>query len=198
MRLPDDVVAEVTQIVRGKLFVGEPPPVLRYLGKGDLSSFVRVVATRAALSRLRKQERDPVELDDAPLERAASDGSPQLRHLKKKYEAEFKAAFSDAVAGLLPQERTLLRHSLVDKLSIDAIGKLYDIHRATAARRVAKARDHVAETTRTIMEERLRLAAGDFSSIVQLVHSQLDLSVTRLLSVDDDDGEGSRPGDRDS
>ena len=95
--------------------------------------------------------------------------------------ADFKQAFEHAMASLEPSERNILRMSFVSDLSIDEIGKLYSIHRATAARRLARARARLAELTREHLRQRLDLDEGEFTSIVRLVHSQLNLSISRVL-----------------
>jgi RNA polymerase sigma-70 factor (ECF subfamily) len=184
MKLGDDLIDEMTQVVRHKLFVpreDDVAPVIDYIGKGDLSHFVRVVATRAALDHLRKKQ--PVsDSQDALLAEASSPAdTPQMRLLKARHSADFKQAFETAMTQLDAQERNILRMSLVAKLNIDEISNFYGIHRATAARRLARARGRLAELTRQVLDERLELGEGEFTSIVQLVHSQLDLSIQRLL-----------------
>jgi RNA polymerase sigma-70 factor (ECF subfamily) len=185
MTLSDDLIDELTQVVRHKLFIArdeaEVAPIIDYLGKGDLNHFIRVVATRAALDQLRKK-RPVSDSEDALLHEAGSPAdTPQMRLLKAKHSADFKQAFEAAMAQLDAQERNILRMSLVAKLSIDEICGFYGIHRATAARRLARARGRLADLTREVLDERLQLGEGEFTSIVQLVHSQLDLSIQRLL-----------------
>jgi len=184
MKLGNDMIDEVTQRVRQKLFVAKdaaPAPVVGYVGKGDLTNFVRVVAIRVALSMLRKPR--PVSPDDSDplLEASEPSDTPQMRLLKARHAKEFKSAFEQAMSALDAQERNLLRMSFVEKLNVDEIGRFYKIHRATAARRLARARARLAELTREILRTELTLDEGEFTSIVRLVHSKLDLSITRVL-----------------
>src|SRR5213075_2756151 len=87
-----------------------------------------------------------------------------------------------ALAELAAEDRNLLRMSLVDQLSIDEIGTIFGIHRATAARRLAAVRDQVQERTRKIMVQRLKLGRSELKSILGFIRSHLDLSIQRLLT----------------
>lgn len=60
----------------------------------------------------------------------------------------FQLAFRDAVNALTSRERNLLRYHYLSDLSIDQIGTLYHVHRATAARWVAQARERLISDTR--------------------------------------------------
>lgn len=184
MQLPEATIDEVVQLVRQKLFVPDDQgevPLVSFAGKGNLSSFVRVVATRIALNLLRA-ERQQVPAGEALLaDMPSPEDTPQLRYLKARHHREFKQAFEEAVQMLTPRERSLLRLHFVNHLSIDELGCLYHVHRATAARRLARARQRLADLTRDVLRERLSLSSGEFESVVRLIRSQLDVSITRVL-----------------
>jgi len=57
---------------------------------------------------------------------------------------------------------------------------MYRVHRATAARWVAAAREALFEETRARVES-VGVAGNELTSIVRLVQSQIHLSLTRLL-----------------
>src|SRR5262249_43055522 len=82
-----------------------------------------------------------VPVEDEILAALPAEGSdPEIEHFKRLYAAEFRAALSEAIAGLASRERNLLRHGFADALSIDQIGALYGVHRSTAARWIHAAR----------------------------------------------------------
>ncbi len=87
------------------------------------------------------------------------------------------------MASLTPRQRNLLRHQLVDHLSIDEIGALYQVHRATAARWLEAARQAVVEQIKLAMMARLRIHGEEYESILRLIHSAVDLSISRHLEV---------------
>src|SRR5438552_1509727 len=88
-----------------------------------------------------------------------------------------------ALAGLHggKRHRTLLRLNLVDGLNIDKIGALYGVHRATVASWIAGARDEILTATRKALQERLKLSRAEFESLMGLVVSNLEVSLSRLL-----------------
>jgi RNA polymerase sigma-70 factor (ECF subfamily) len=185
MGLPSDRIGEVKQGLRKLLFVGEPetpPRIGEYRGTGDLRAWLRVTAMRAALKLLRKDGRETPASDDAILEARSSADDPELAYMKAAYRAAFRAAFQEALESLHSKERTLLKQQIVDGLGIDELGALYEVHRATAARWVASAREKLLSRTRRTFMLRARISSDECESIMRLVRSQLDVSLHRRLS----------------
>lgn len=179
---------DVAQLLREKLLVprdGAPPKVLDYSGRGPLGGWMRIAAVRTALDLGRHGDAAsmrPVSREmllDVP---APVTDDPELDHLRKRYARDFKQAFEEAIRELSVEERNLLRLSLVDGLSIDEIGAVFGYHRATAARKVARAKELVQERTRKILTERLDVASTELRSIMGYIKSHLDLSIQRLLA----------------
>ena len=79
------------------------------------------------------------------------------------------------------RERNLLKQSVLFGATVDDLGALYKVHRATAARWIAAAREHLVEETRQRMIAHLRIGPAEYDSILELIHSQLDVSVSRVL-----------------
>jgi RNA polymerase sigma-70 factor, ECF subfamily len=158
----------------------EQPMLAGYSGRGDLGRWVHSVTVRAALKARREGYGAPD--DDAhELDVIMPGNDPELAYLKATFAAEFRAALAGAVAALDARERTLLRQHVLDGLTVDQLGKLYRVHRATAARRVADVRDRLLDGIRQRLKARLRLSEGELESALRLARSQLDVSIRRLL-----------------
>jgi RNA polymerase sigma-70 factor (ECF subfamily) len=170
---------EICQRVRERLLVAREgrPKLAEYRGRGRLASWVRAVAVRVALN-LRASDKPVVPEAEADL--AGAD--PELAYLRERYARQFRDAFAGALADLEARERTLLRLQLVDGLGIDGIAALYDTHRATAARWLARARERLFELTRDRLRAAIGVSPTEFESLVRLVRSQLEVSVCRLLT----------------
>jgi RNA polymerase sigma-70 factor (ECF subfamily) len=181
MGLPADRIGEVKQSLRHLLFVGPSPRIAEYRGAGDLTAWLRVTAMRAALKMLRKGNRETPASDDAILFARSSADDPELQYMKAAYRAAFKAAFQEALDSLDAREKTLLKQQIVDGLSIDELGGLYQVHRATAARWVANAREKLLSRTRRTFMMNARISSDECESIMRLVRSQLDVSLHRRL-----------------
>jgi RNA polymerase sigma-70 factor (ECF subfamily) len=187
MRLPAAKIDDVKQIVSRTLFVGDassPPHVVQYSGKGDLRGWLRVTAVRAALKVIRKEKREILVEDDALFEAQAAHvaaADPEMMYVKEVYRAAFKQAFQEALDSLTDREKILVRQHVVDELSIDQLGALYQVHRATAARWVQGARDTLLTRTRKRFMANVKISATECESIMRMVRSQLDVTIRRRL-----------------
>jgi RNA polymerase sigma-70 factor (ECF subfamily) len=177
---------DVKQLLRRRFFVGEEgraPRILHYAGKGELRRWVRAAAVRAALRVLRQAKRGAVSVDDALLEAVSEPAQdPELDFLKRTYGKAFEAALREAYESLAPREKNLLRYYFGEGLSIDELGVVYRVHRATAARRVQKVNAELAAETRRRLAARLGLSGADVSSVLRLVRSQIERALRGILN----------------
>ena len=149
MRMPAPRVADVKQLVRQRLFVGDgvPGKIVEYGGRGDLRRWVRSVAVRTCLNDLRKGKHEVLTDDDQLIAQQAMPGDdPELAYMKRTYAREFQAAFAEALAQQGAREQTLLRYHHVDGLNIDEIGAIYRVHRVTAFRWLEKAKEQLVRS----------------------------------------------------
>jgi RNA polymerase sigma-70 factor (ECF subfamily) len=156
----------------------QSPRLASYAGRGALVSWLRAAAVRTAVDLMRARRElpaDPAALADAGMT------DPLLAQLKQRYRDEFRGAFGAAATRLTDRERTLLRYRFVDELSIDEIGVLYRVHRATVARWLAAIRESLFETTRAELQARLGIADSDVDSVLRMIDSQLDISIEAIV-----------------
>lgn len=185
LALTAEQAQDVRQQLAQRLLVGTDqagPRLSAYAGRGDLRNWVRTAALRVAQNLIASGARRPTEGDEALARAIAPGPDPALGFLQQQYGERFRQAFEAAVGELSPKERTLLRLAFVDGMTSDAIGSVYSVHRATAARWVASARDRLRARTRRRMMDRLGVGQADLQSIMRLIQSQLDVSVRRCLA----------------
>ncbi|MBN2191257.1 MAG: sigma-70 family RNA polymerase sigma factor [Polyangiaceae bacterium] len=185
MRLPPDRASDARQDIRERLFVGfakSPPQILRYSGTGRLRPWFRVTVAHALMDDLRRQKNVPrSDQEEAILGVPAPEPEPELEYLKTLYGSEFRTAFEETVHALDPEDRNLLRMHYARGLTTAQIACAFGVHRATAARQVARARDRLAQGTRDRMKQRLRLTTREQESVLRLIESQIHVSIQRLL-----------------
>jgi RNA polymerase sigma-70 factor (ECF subfamily) len=184
LRPTPELVDELRQDLREKLLVGPTgggkPKLLEYKGRGPLGAWARVIALRAAYDHGRATASKPEGAD--ALERLIDEGDdPELAELRRKYTAELREAFRAAARRLDAEERAVLRSQTVDGLTIDQIGALYQVHRATAARWVQQAKASLLSALREELAKRLGESHDACDSVVALVRSRIDLSLERAL-----------------
>jgi len=185
MGMHDADVDEVLQIVRERLLVStpdQPAGILKVAGRGDLGGLIRVAATRTALNLRRRDHR--LEVGDERLFAALTshEDDPQRAVMKEDLRAAFKAAVETAVRGLEPWQRNVLRMHFLHALSIDAIGRAYQVHRATAARWLSSIRSAIQAQTWHVLHDQMQLNEGDLASIFAEVQSRVELSFARMLA----------------
>lgn len=173
---------EVLQRVRLKLLVpertGELPAIAAYAGSGKLKSFVRVVATREAVSLLRAKRPDAEsELDSL----AATFDDPALKELAQRSREAMKRGFEAAIAQLSSRDRNVLRLHFLDGVELNAIARVYAVHRVTASRWLSDIRESLLESVRGHVQRELALNDSDVDSVVRLARVDLDASVERIL-----------------
>ncbi|MCY1078799.1 sigma-70 family RNA polymerase sigma factor [Archangium lansingense] len=181
LRGPSEAEEDVRQVLWEKLFVGapgRPAKISEYAGRGPLGGWVRIAAVRTGLNLRERRDAEPRSDEPELLDHPTPD--PEVAFFKRHYRAELKEALEAAIASLPSERRNVLRLYFVDGLSIDKLGAVYGIHRATAARWVAAARQEILETTCRRLSERLRVDGSEMESILRMVRSQLDFNLGPL------------------
>ncbi len=182
LEVPASWVEDIRQSVYDKLFLtdGERQAAIRhYQGAGELATWVHVVAVRHTVDLIRKRGREQTlrELPDA----VADHEDPELRFLKQRYGAEFKAAFEEVMGRLSSKERNLLRYQVVSGLTLEQIAGLYRVNRSTVVRWLQSLREKLLEETRATLAARLQITGSELASLIRLIQSELHVSIKRLL-----------------
>jgi RNA polymerase sigma-70 factor (ECF subfamily) len=178
---------EVEQAVRHKLLLaqpGEDARLAQYQAQGPLLNWIAVIAQRTALDLLRARNRAP-KLDDDSLERRLADTADlELALARDRLRGTFEQALRAAVSELTVRERTCLRLSMIEGLSLDRLGTMYRVNASTVSRWLARARQALLAELQRQLKARENIAPEDVESIVRLVRSQVDVSLSGLLSAE--------------
>jgi RNA polymerase sigma-70 factor, ECF subfamily len=176
-------VDEAMQVLRERLLVrssSAPPRIAEFCGRGSLVNWLRAVALRIALELQRRGHLE-VPHDTLP---AATDrilaADPELGQLQLHYHDVFRAAFNAALGALGPGDQRLLRLQHVEGRSVDEVGALLQVPRSTVARWIARARQRLLQATHAELGTRLGLAPHELESLIRMVRSRLDLSLSPL------------------
>jgi RNA polymerase sigma-70 factor, ECF subfamily len=183
---PGQTADDLKQILRSKLFVAEPgksPKIADYAGQGFLDNWLRVTAVRVFLDLLKRKDRTrEASAEDDDVLSLPQPGDLALDVVKAEYRAAVAEAMFSGAQQLPPGDRHLLRQHLVQGLSIDQLGAVLGIHRATAARRIARAKEQLVAETRRHLALKLRLEEHELDDVIGLVMSRLDVSIAKLLA----------------
>jgi RNA polymerase sigma-70 factor, ECF subfamily len=172
---------ELRQRLRVKLLVGPNPKIIEYKGSGPLGAWVRVCALRMALDLNAAPEvlrRNDNQALDALM--ASTPGGEVLLDAEHHREP-FRAALGEALDALTAREKTLLRLHFLDGMNIDALGSMFQVHRATVARWLVAIRSGVLEHVRRRLSLDLGASPSEAQSLVRLLGSDVQLSIHRIL-----------------
>ncbi len=177
---PGDV-DDVRQRLRVRLLVdgaNAPAKILAYTGTGPLSAWLRVCVVREAVNTLRAEKR-PRDTAAAMIDcLAATDEDLERIVVKNEARDVVRKAFAEAVAELPTREANVLRYRVLDGLTSNEIARLYGVHRATTDRWLAGAKERVLRSTRARLSLALGLDRARAQSLIEMVTSRLDLSLS--------------------
>lgn len=173
----DDFVQDTLQELWRKLLLGEQAKVRSFSGRGPLKAWVRVAATRVALDRRRASKRQALREVKLPETLAASEVGPEAILLKARFGPAFQEALRRALATLSDQERNVLRMHVVGRCNIDEIGLAYNVHRATAARWIERARGAIYDYVRRELCVEHKLTVSEFRSLATLLGAEIELTL---------------------
>ena len=178
---------DLVAVVRTIVFVDEETrqaAIRQFTGRGDLRGYVRIVAARALVRIMQRDQREVATDDDtlAALGPALSSSlEPEIALLRERHREDLDEALRIAITGLDKRPRAVLRYHLVDGWTVDRIGERYGVHRSTAARWVADARAEVGAAIRDELIKRLQITLSQVDSLVVMLTSGIDVSLERLL-----------------
>ena len=181
LRLSPEQLNELEQLIRVGLFTGSSARILRYSGKGPLAAWLRILAIRMAIDKLQAH---PIEsqLDATAVESFVAH-MPLRRDpaVKIIWEPLLRDAIEDSLAGLPMREKTVLRLHYVEGLNIEAIGMIFQVHRATVARWLLAIRSAVMATIRERLSLKLPSTTSDIRRVFAQLQSELQLTISRVL-----------------
>jgi RNA polymerase sigma-70 factor (ECF subfamily) len=173
---------EAQQRVRDHLLVrglNGPPRIASYRGEGPLSGWVAVAAIRLAVSMGRTATAERRLRAKAVGE--ATGANPELLAMKGQLAKEFEAAVEEALARLTDRERLVLRLYLVSGMTLVKIARSLGVTPQAVSRQLEKVRASILSDVHRMLGERLSLPKGEVASVLRMVASRLNMSISRIL-----------------
>lgn len=185
-RIAADVVDDLLQTVRERLLVEPKLRIATYRGNGPLSAWLGVIASNAVRDRARCK-RETRSLEEASwssnLAERADVESPEWVSLSRESSGLIEMALQRAIRGLELQQRRLLELHFLHGLGIDDLAPLIGVHRSSAARRIKRIVQTIADT----VQKQLRihgalLDAFEFEGLVPGLCCSGRMDLAMLLS----------------
>ncbi len=176
--------AEVAQAVRVRLLMpgdGEPK-IAEYGGLGSLLSFVRVTSVRSALNLRRgASETKRSNVDESALDALVESNDVDLQLVREQLRGPFREALRDAFKLLPAEQRQAMRLCHAGRYTTDRIGQMMGVHRITVSRWLTAARQFMFSETRRQLRSKLDVADSELDSLIAVMRSQFEASVSELL-----------------
>jgi RNA polymerase sigma-70 factor (ECF subfamily) len=137
------------------------------------------VLTRFALNRRRGVREVASELDWPQMASSAPD--PEIDLLQGQHRQLFREALEAAVASLSAEDRNVLRLYYLDGLTVEEIARLFQLHKSSVSRRIAKVREAILDETRERLKKQLGVRSSELSGLMGAALSQVDVSLSRFL-----------------
>jgi RNA polymerase sigma-70 factor, ECF subfamily len=179
---PSDAVTETIQVLRIRLLVGDEPRIGHYGGRCSLAAWLHVCALRIAHNLRRAERRCGSRAWFVALATEPDELTPQ------RYQPATEAALREALRRL-PAEGVELLRLQRDGVSVDRIGSMFGVHRATAARWLAKVRAQLSDEVVGRLSEQCRLDRSEARETLRELAPLVDASLLHAL----DAGEKSAP-----
>jgi RNA polymerase sigma-70 factor (ECF subfamily) len=174
---------DVLQELRTRVLVAREdaaPRIAGYHGRGPLMGWLRVAAARVSVDLARARRPDSVRRDD-PVQLRSPSPDPELELLKRRYRHEFEEAFRATLAGLPARDANVLRLHYLEEVPTQQIGAIYGVTARSVQLWLAQARRTILLRTRRLLANRLRVSTSQLDGLMNLVQSQLDVSLHKLL-----------------
>ena len=176
----DDVVQELMlRLLDGT--PSSPPRLSTYSGKGSIEGWLRVVAAREAVHvfRVPSVEKKSGALDDNLAE--GSHASPELHALQARCRPVLTETLRAVLKSLPDRDRSVLRLAVVEGVGIEALARMFNVHRTTMTRWVQDARDLAMSRARTELAKELRLSEQEIESYIRFAREEIDTSFSSAL-----------------
>jgi RNA polymerase sigma-70 factor (ECF subfamily) len=180
LRPSAELLDEVAQILRERLFVGPKPKIADYAGKGELGGWLRVVAVRIAIDLRRASPPRMDDVDQRGSLAVAADG-PELEALRHRYRGHFRAAFTASLRGLSSEQRALLKLHYLDALSMDELGRMFGVNRSTIFRRLGACSQALLDGIRDRLGAELGVSTQELHSLAAALRGDLEVSLGDYL-----------------
>jgi RNA polymerase sigma-70 factor (ECF subfamily) len=147
-----------------------------------LKTWLRVVIKRCGLNLERSSNNSERQYENDQLEdKLISVGTdPELDYLKLRYAHEFKRAFRAALQQLEARDTLVLKMHVCEGARTGEIARFFGVNRVTVIRWMNGIRQGLLASTQRHLEQELRLSRAEFESIVRLVITSLNVTLSGL------------------
>jgi RNA polymerase sigma-70 factor, ECF subfamily len=114
---------------------------------------------------------------------AGNGASVETAYIKERYRGEFEQALSEALNRLPERQRILLRLYMVNGVTVERIGTMFKVGKATVSRWMAAARSTLLDDIKATLRTRLGTSSDELASLARMVASRLEVTLPSVLQI---------------
>lgn len=155
----------------------------QYRGTGALRAWLKMIATRLDIdrSRRRRAKPDAARSEEIDAERLIGELDPEAAFLKERYVGIFNEALERSISLLSASDAAILKLSYVEGVNAADVGRIFGLSGRTIQRRLLSIREELMSKTRERVSAELQLDTSEVDSVLDLVKSQLHVTLARVL-----------------
>ena len=150
----------------------------QYSGSGPLLGFVCTTARRLALRQARAGAQ--FQGEEELVREFADLRDQEMDLLKGRYRETFARALPIALRQLPRRDRLILRMNVVQRVNTAKIASMYKVNQSTVSRWIQRAAERIFAVVKEIVCDELQIDTLEMESILGLVRSQIDLTLSHV------------------
>jgi RNA polymerase sigma-70 factor (ECF subfamily) len=177
---------EVRATLEDKLLLstegGSPPRIHQYTGRGSLEAWVAMAAQRRMLSVLRANGRAAQSNATEDLWDVWLAASGMERDQSLRFAETIKETLRRIIQSLPVRQRTILRLSIVEDVSLSQIARMLKVHQSTVSRAFHSSLGRINEELRSQLKAAHRVGDSEAESLVRELRGRIDLSLSGVFA----------------
>jgi RNA polymerase sigma-70 factor (ECF subfamily) len=156
--------------------------IRQYTGRGPLEAWVAMAAQRTMLSMLRARGAAPGMDSTTGLYELWAEAYELGREQSQRYAESIKEILRHVIRSLPVRQRTILRLSIVEDVSLSQIARMLKVNQSTISRAFHASLEKVNEEVRTRLKQLHGMRDSEVDSIVRELQSRIDLSLSGVFA----------------
>ena len=168
-----------------------------YSGRGSLAGWLRAVTNQLAIDQFRKMSRFVQIEETREFENLAQDSSEKTDNLnvvahtenpeeiltEKQTSKDVAEALKQAIEGLEPEDKLILKLYYFDDLKLKDIGSALGFHEATASRKLVRVQTEIRKSVEKILRSQHGWSEQEVKRYLSETASKLGISFEKLFTI---------------
>lgn len=159
-----------------------------YSGRGSLKGWLRAVVSQLGIDQRRQNSRFVQTEEAEEMDRLAQSSRQEERpsvesaFIRQRYREATTESLKVALSQMESRDRLLLAYYYCDEMTLKEIGRIFEVHEATASRWVTKAQKNARKFIEKRLERHHRFGRNEVREAMEIAAHEVDLNVREYLT----------------